>query len=353
MASLIKEPASSVIPAARVRDIRRRAGRRPARVIAALVALLTAVFFARVLLGDYTVTPGDFLTIVQGGTLENARGARFIVMEEKLPRAVLGLLVGLAFGAAGATFQLLLRNPLASPDIIGISTGASLGAVLGIVFWAASGLTLSLFAIGFSLLVAVGVMGLAAGRTNVGNRFILMGIGVSALAGAIINYLLARMSLQSASSATLWMTGSLSVANWNRIGIVAAALALIVPVVFALHTRLHAVAVGEDLAHSLGLNVARTRWTFIVLGVLLAAVATAASGPIAFVAFVSGPIARRLIGGRHSLLASALTGAIIVIAADAIATDYIPSGPLPVGILTGALGAPALIWLLVQAQKET
>ncbi len=335
-----------------VKELRTRARRRPRRTIAVLAVAVLGIFLVRILLGSYTVTLPDFVTILQGGTIEGARGARFIVMEDKLPRAVLGLLVGMAFGASGAIFQLLLRNPLASPDVIGISTGASLGAVLGIVYWGATGFSLSIFAVIFSLLIAVGIMMLSSGRGNVGNRFILMGIGVSALAGSIINYLLSRMDLNSASSAALWMTGSLSSANWDRISILLAALAVIIPLVVLFHSRLHVMAVGEDLAHSLGLNVTATRWIFIVLGVLLAAVATAATGPIAFVAFVSGPIARRLIGGTHSLVASALVGAFIVLLADFIAANYIASGSMPVGVLTGVFGAPILIWLLIRSQKE-
>lgn len=343
---------TTTAPHQELKDIRARSRRRPRQALLALALILLAAFAVRVLLGTYTVAIGDFFTILQGGTIEGARGARFIVMSDKLPRAVLGTLTGLAFGCAGAIFQLLLRNPLASPDIIGISNGASLGAVLAIVYFSASGYTLSLAAVIFALLVAIIIMALSAGSGSVGNRFILMGIGISALASAIISYLLARMELNSAQAASVWMTGSLSIANWDRIRILALVLCLLLPLVALLHQRLHAIAVGEELAHGLGLNVKATRWTFICLGVLLAAVATAATGPIAFVAFVAGPIARRLTGGTHSLTASALVGASIVVLADFIAANYIPGGDLPVGILTGAFGAPILIWLLVQSQKE-
>lgn len=339
-------------PAQQVADLRVAARRRPRLVLLGLSVLLLAVFLVRVLLGTYTVTLPDFITILQGGTIEGARGARYIVLSDKLPRAVLGTLTGLAFGSAGAIFQLLLRNPLASPDIIGISSGASLGAVLGIVFWGFTGFQLSFVAITFSLAIAVLIMVLSAGRGGVGNRFILMGIGVAALANAVVNYLLTRIDINSAQSAMVWMTGSLSVANWERITILTVALCVILPFVVIFHRQLHAIAVGEELAQGLGLNVTVTRWLFIVLGVLLAAVATAATGPIAFVAFVSGPIARRLLGGRHSLIASALVGAVIVVFADFLAANVIPGGAMPVGVLTGAFGAPILIWLLVQSQKE-
>lgn len=336
---------------AELRSIRRREMRRPILGISGLALALLAAMAVRVLLGSYTVTIPDFLTLVTGGEVP-VRGARFIVMEDKLPRAVLGALAGIAFGCAGAIFQLLLRNPLASPDIIGISNGASLGAVLSMVYWGASGFSVSLFAIVFALAAALVTMLLASGQGNVGNRFILMGIGVAALCNAAVTYLLERMSMGQASSATVWMVGSLSIANWDRIGILLIALLVLLPFVLWGINHLKTLAVGDDLAHGLGVPVGFTRWYYIGLGVLLAAIATAATGPIAFVAFVSGPIARRIMGGRHTILGASLVGATIVVLADFVAANLFPSISFPVGILTGAMGAPLLIWLLVQNQKE-
>lgn len=339
-------------PAEKIADIRARSRRRPTLILVVLSLILIAGFFIRVLLGSYTIAFPDFFTILGGGNIDGASSANFILMEDKLPRAVLGILVGLAFGAAGAIFQLLLRNPLASPDVIGISSGASLSAVIAMVFWGASGFSLSIFAIGGALLTAIIVMLLASGRGNVGNRFILMGIGVSALCQAVVSYLMARISLGQATAASVWMSGSLATATWERIQILSLALVLLTPFIIAFSRQLHMMAVGEDLAHSLGLNPSAVRWIYIVLGVLLAALGTAAAGPVAFVAFVSGPIARNLLGGRHSLTVSALIGAIIMVFADFAAAELLPGGNLPVGIITGALGAPILIWLLVKAQKE-
>ena len=325
--------------------------RRPILGISGLALALLATMAVRVLLGSYTVTIPDFLTLVTGGEVP-VRGARFIVMEDKLPRAVLGALAGIAFGCAGAIFQLLLRNPLASPDIIGISNGASLGAVLSMVYWGASGFSVSLYAIVFALAAALVTMLLASGQGNVGNRFILMGIGVAALCNAAVTYLLERMSMGQASSATVWMVGSLSIANWDRIGILLISLLVLLPFVLWGINHLKTSAVGDDLAHGLGVPVGFIRWYYIALGVLLAATATAATGPIAFVAFVSGPIARRIMGGRHTILGASLVGATIVVLADFVAANLFPSISFPVGILTGAMGAPLLIWLLVQNQKE-
>lgn len=336
---------------AELRSIRRREMRRPILGLSGLALALLAAMAVRVLLGSYTVTIPDFLTLVTGGEVP-VRGARFIVMEDKLPRAVLGALAGIAFGCAGAIFQLLLRNPLASPDIIGISNGASLGAVLSMVYWGASGFSVSLFAIVFALAAALVTMLLASGQGNVGNRFILMGIGVAALCNAAVTYLLERMSMGQASSATVWMVGSLSIANWDRIGILLISLLVLLPFVLWGINHLKTSAVGDDLAHGLGVPVGFIRWYYIALGVLLAAIATAATGPIAFVAFVSGPIARRIMGGRHTILGASLVGATIVVLADFVAANLFPSISFPVGILTGAMGAPLLIWLLVQNQKE-
>ena len=260
---------------AELRGIRRREMRRPILGLSGLALALLAAMAVRVLLGSYTVTIPDFLTLVTGGEVP-VRGARFIVMEDKLPRAVLGALAGIAFGCAGAIFQLLLRNPLASPDIIGISNGASLGAVLSMVYWGASGFSVSLFAIVFALAAAVVTMLLASGQGNVGNRFILMGIGVAALCNAAVTYLLERMSMGQASSATVWMVGSLGIANWDRIGILLIALLVLFPFVLWGINYLKTSAVGDDLAHGLGVPVAFIRWYYIGLGVLLAAVATAA-----------------------------------------------------------------------------
>lgn len=336
-----------------IADIRARARRHPTIVLTALILTFIGALAVRVLLGTYTVTLPDFITILNGGTIDGARGARYIVMEDKLPRAVLGTLAGLAFGTAGAIFQLILRNPLASPDIIGISTGASLGAVIAIVFLGATGATVSITAALTALAIAAIIMLLSAGDTGAGNRFILMGIGISALAGSIITYLMSRISTGNAQTAALWMTGSLSNANWDRVSTLSLTLAALFPLLILIHTHLHATAVGDEIAHGIGVRTHLIRWTSISLGVLLAAAATAATGPIAFVAFVSGPIARRLLGGKHSLTASALTGAIIVVLADFAGANLIPGGNLPVGILTGALGAPLLIWLLVRSQKDT
>ncbi|WP_235563909.1 FecCD family ABC transporter permease [Arthrobacter sp. Soil763] len=332
----------------------------------ALALAAAAVFAASILLGSYTVTVPDFVRIVvadlTGG--EKIPGASFIVMEHKLPRAVVGALVGAAFGASGALFQTMLRNPLASPDVIGISSGASAAAVTAIVLFGASGPAVSAAALAGALGVAAviyalarrGSFGAAAGRGDAaGNRLILAGVGIAAALHAVVSFLMTRADIRTASDALVWLNGSLNAASWERAAVLGLAVALLGPAAAALAGRLRILELGDDTAAALGLGVGATRLAVVVTAVGLSAVATAAAGPVAFVAFLAGPIARRFVR-RPSLPAAALTGVLIVLAADFLAANLAPllldGTVLPVGVVTGAMGAPFLLWLLVTANRK-
>lgn len=334
-----------VDPAATRREVRTQH-----RVIGGVLAGLVAVLFAcSILLGSYTVTIPDFFRILGGADIP---GATFIVLGNKLPRAVIGVLIGVAFGMAGSIFQTMLRNPLASPDIIGISYGASASAVTAIVLFGASGAMLSGFAVAGALAVALAVYLLSRRGGAAGYRLILVGIGFGAVLQAVIGFLLTRMDINTASDALVWLNGSLNSSNWNRAAVLALALLVLLPVTAVLSRNLRALELGDDAAAALGIRVERSRLALIVAGVALAAVATAAAGPVAFVAFLAGPIARRLLAGRNSLTVAALVGAVIVLAADFAAATMIPGVPLPVGVVTGVLGAPFLLWLLVTSNRS-
>lgn len=331
-----------------VRQARRAAGRRGRLVASALTAALLLAFLMDVLLGSYTVTIPDFFRLLGGADIP---GARFIVMENKLPRAVLGTLVGAAFGLAGAIFQTMLRNPLASPDIIGISYGASAAAVIAIVLFGAAGTVLSAAALAGALIIAAAIYLLSRRGGVAGYRLILVGIGFAAMLQAVVGYLLTRTNLRTASEALVWLNGSLNSSNWDRIAALGLVMVVLVPAALHLGTNLRALECGDDTAAGLGLRVERSRLGLILVAVALAAAATAAAGPVAFVAFLSGPIARRLLGGAASLPAAALVGALIVLVADFAAANMIPDTSLPVGVVTGALGAPFLLWLLMSANR--
>ena len=333
----------------------------PVSRTAVLAAGTVLMFFVSVLLGSYTVTIPDFFTIVAnhltGGP--GIPGASFIVMQDKLPRAVVGAMIGTAFGLAGALFQTMLRNPLASPDVIGISYGASAGAVVAIVIFGAAGVAVSGAAMAGALAVAALIYALSSGgaaRGNAaGNRLVLAGVGIAAALQAVVSFLMTRADIRTAADALVWLNGSLNSANWDRAGILFLALGVLLPAVAVIAGPLRILELGDDTAASLGIRVNAARLALVVVAVTLAAVATAAAGPVSFVAFLAGPIARRFTG-KVSLPASALVGALIVLAADYVAANVAPlllgGTVLPVGVVTGALGAPFLLWLLVTANRK-
>ncbi|NUR79441.1 MAG: iron chelate uptake ABC transporter family permease subunit [Dermatophilaceae bacterium] len=332
----------------------RRARRRPARRVQVVLAVLTAAalgaVLVRVLLGDYVVALADLVPILRGETLPNAPGASFIVMEAKLPRAVIGALAGLAFGAAGAMFQTTLRNPLASPDIVGISLGASAAAVIALTFLDAQGIWLPAAALAGALAVSLLMHAVGRGTVLAGQRMVLVGIGVAALLSSVIQFVMTRTSIQDAQAALVWLTGSLARATWPVIGLLAAALLVLAPLLALCARWMRLAELGDDLSTTLGAPAGRARLGLVV-AVAMAAVATSATGPIAFVAFLSGPIARRLCGGRPSLWAAALVGAVVVVLSD-FAGDYlVPDVNLPVGVVTGALGAPLMLAVLIAAGR--
>lgn len=325
-----------------LRAATRRPRRRRQRVIGGLVAALVAAFAVRVLLGDYTVTAPDFVRIVLG---EQIPVATFIVMESKLPRAVLALLVGLALGSAGSLFQTLLRNPLASPDVIGVSMGASAAGVFALLVIGLRDGAVSVFAVVGAVVVSV-VVRWVAGTTG-GYRLVLVGVGMAAAMVSVVQYLFARSATYDVQLALRWLVGSVNNVPWTTIGALAAALAVLLPLLVWLSRALPVLELGGDAAAGLGVGRHRTD-VLLLVGVLLTSVAVAAAGPVSFVAFMAGPIARSLLGGRHSLLAGALVGAVLMLLADYVAAYLVPGVVLPVGVVTGAVGGPFLLWLLAR-----
>jgi iron complex transport system permease protein len=307
-------------------------------VRAGLGVAVVGAFLARVLLGDFTFTVPDAVRIVLG---EEIPGASFILLETKLPRAVLGLLVGLALGVSGAIFQGALRNPLASPDIIGVAMGASAAATFAIVELDQDGTSVALWAAGGAVSMAA-VVRLAGGS---GGRLVLVGVGVTVALQAAVQYLFTRADEYDAHIALRWLTGSVSEAAWSQVRLVAVGLVVLLPLTALVVRSLGIAELGPDLATGLGVGPRRTDLV-LLMAVLLVALAVAVAGPVSFVAFLSGPIARALEGGRRTLLGAGLVGALIVVAAEYPADYLFTDVNYPVGVVTGALGAPFLLWLL-------
>ncbi|CAG7574616.1 iron complex transport system permease protein [Barrientosiimonas humi] len=331
-----------------VRDVRRRVRRRAAVAFVAVGLLWFVLFAARVLLGDYTVTAPDFVRIVLG---EDIPVASFLVMESKLPRAVVGTLAGISFGVSGAVFQSMLRNPLASPDVIGVSMGASAAAVIGILWFGLEGGPVALLAIGGGLLVALAVTVLSGSRGTATMKLILIGIGLAAALQSLVQWVFITADVRQASDALVWLTGSLNMATWTEIGQVALAVLVLLPVVAVLVPRLRVLELGDDASQGLGVRAAPTRLALMCTVVLMMAITTSVVGPIAFVALLSGPIARRLNGGRTAIALAGVVGACIVVAADYVGAYGVGDDNLPVGVVTGIAGAPFLLWLLVRSRR--
>ena len=325
-----------------------RAARRRTVVIV-LAVLIVLVFALSLMVGRTFYPPTDVIGVILG---RDVSGATFTVGRLRLPRAVLAVLVGLCFGLGGVTFQTMLRNPLASPDIIGISSGASAAAAFAIVTLSLGAAQVSIFAIVSGLAVALLVYALSYKGGVAGTRLILIGIGIAAMLDSLTNYVLSQAAEWDLQEAMRWLTGSLNGSNWSQVLPVLAALAVLAPVLIGQSRNLTLTQLGDDTAAALGVRVERTRLVVIVTAVGLIAFATAAAGPIAFVAFLSGPIAARIVGPGASLLVpSALVGALLVLVADftgqfAFGTRY------PVGVITGVLGAPYLIYLIVRSNRS-
>ncbi len=328
---------------------RRARARRWRLVVGVLVLVVLALLVLTLCVGERSYTPAEVLRVILG---ERVRGATFAVGELRLPRALTGLMVGIAFGLGGVIFQTMLRNALASPDIIGISAGSSAAAVVAITAFGLSGPALSALAIVAGLGVAGVIYALSWRRGVHGARLILIGIAVGAMLDSVISYAMTRAGIYDASAALRWLTGSLNDAFWPVAKPLAAALVVLVPLALVLARRLAALQLGDDASTALGVPADRARLSLLLAGVALVAVGTAAAGPIAFVAFLSGPIAHRLIRGAGPLLIpAALVGAVLVLAGDYIG-QHLLALRFPVGVVTGVLGAPYLLWLLARSNRS-
>ncbi len=326
------------------------AHQRPRVVTVSIVLTVVGVvaFCVSISVGDFPIPLLDVIPAVFGFGGDDSD---FIVRQLRLPRALTGVLVGAAFGLSGAIFQSLARNPLASPDIIGITAGASASAVFIIVVVGGSGLMVSAGALVGALVTAAAIYLLAYRRGVSSYRLVLVGIGISAMLSAVTSYLLTRAEIYDAQRAVVWLTGSLNGRGWDQVRPVVASLVVLIPATLVLARPLRLLQLGDDTAKGLGVAVEPSRATLVLVGVALAAVATAAAGPIAFVAFVAAPIARRLVNAPLAIVPAALAGAVLVTVSDIVARRVFAPTELPVGVVTGIVGAPYLIWLLARANR--
>jgi iron complex transport system permease protein len=318
-------------------------------VVTAALGVFTAILCGVMLyLGNTRYSPEVILRVLLG---EEIKGAAFAIGTIRLPRMLAGLLAGMAFGMAGNTFQTMLRNPLASPDIIGVTSGSSVAAVLCILVFKVSGSIVSISAVIAGISVAFFIYALSRGGSFSGGRLILIGIGIQAMLNAVISFLLLRANQYDVPAALRWLSGSLNGMEMGDIpGLLTVVLLCGCLLVF-FGRQLKILELGEHSAVTLGLRTDRTRLFLVISAVFLIAYATAVTGPIAFVAFLAGPIAGRMAGaGNSNTIPSGLTGAALVLLADIIG-QYAFNTRFPVGVITGILGAPYLIYLLIRMNK--
>jgi iron-siderophore transport system permease protein len=319
-------------------------------VSAAIGAAMLLAAIVSIGTGDFPLSPGEVVATLLGG---GDPASQFIVETLRLPRVLTAVLVGGAFGIAGAIFQSVSRNPLGSPDMIGFTTGAVTGAVLVILVFDGTTSQVAGGAIAGALLTAVLIYLLALRGGVQGYRLVLVGIGIALALQSINFYLVARATREDAYEAAHWMIGSVNGRGWEHVWPVFAALAVLVPAALVLTRPMAMLEMGDDAARSLGVNAERSRLGLVFVAVGLTAVAVASTGPIAFVALAAPQIARRLTrSAAPGLIPAALMGALLLVVSD-LAAQRLLSVDLPVGVMTGALGGVYLCWVLRSGWRRT
>jgi iron complex transport system permease protein len=348
-------------PALRVGPLSSRLPLRNVVVCVVATAVLLVVFCLDLALGDVDIPLRDTVAVLLG---DGEPGAEFVINRLRLPQASVAALVGAALGLAGALCQTFARNPLASPDILGVTQGASVGAVALIVLTGGAGyggglvggtlqsVGLPFAALGGALVTATLLYVLSWRRGIDGQRLVLIGIGIGAALTALTEWLLISARIQDAVSASIWLNGSLNARGWDQGRPVLYTLLVLVPVSLWLVRHLNALQLGDDTARTLGVRLQTTQLLILLTAVGLSAVAVSAVGPLAFVALVVPQVALRLTGGsRPPLLASMVLGGVLVVGADLVTRVVLPFA-VPAGIVTAAIGAPYLIWLLLRTNRK-
>jgi iron complex transport system permease protein len=307
-------------------------------------------------MGAYSVPPGEILTSLArkanliGGQPADLLGDK-VLWEIRFPRVALTMLVGASLGCAGAAMQGSFSNPLAEPGLVGVSSGAVLGAAAQIVLGAhfLGSWTITLFAFAGGLITVLLVYGASreGGRTEV-VTLVLTGIAVNAFAGAVIGLVLYFSDDAELRSITFWNLGSMATATWDEVAVVAPVAAIGLLAAFASSAKLDLLALGERSARHLGVNVEQLRVLMLTIVAVLTAASVAVSGVVLFVGLVIPHLIRMIAGPGHKVLlpASALGGAMILVLGDLAARTLADPAEIPLGVLTSLVGSPFFFWLL-------
>ena len=337
--------------------------RRAVLLSASLAVLLVGGIVASAIVGQLPVSPAEVVgSVLRGAGIPTPWAPDDPVVESTLwlirfPRIAMGLAVGAALAVAGAVMQAIFGNPLAEPGVVGVSSGAALGAsaaiVFGFTFLGDWSIAASAFVAGLLATLLVYGVSRANGKTEV-VTLVLTGIAVNAFAGAGLALFMFLADTQSREAIVFWQLGSLNGSRWPDVAVVLPVVIVGLAVAFALSRRYDLLSLGEKPARHLGVNVELLRIVSIVVVALLVAAAVAFCGIIAFVGLVIPHLMRMIIGPKHLplLIASTLGGAVLLVAADLVARTAVPMADLPIGMLTSLIGGPFFFWLLRRTRKK-
>lgn len=325
-----------------------RLDRRVPPVLLVTLVVTLGVMVINIGVGEYPISVPDVIRTVLHLPTANP-DYDFIVNTLRLPRMLVAVLVGMGLGISGSIMQGLTRNPLASPDIIGISAGASLVAVTLIVFVPnVSTRILPLAAFAGAALAAALIYVLAWKRGDSPIRLILIGIGLASITGALTSIMITFGNINDVQRALVWLTGSVYGRSWNEVRALLPWIAVFGAAALVLTRPLNALTLGEDVARGVGVTVARQRGLLLLTAVALAGATVAAAGTIGFVGLMAPHLARRLVGPGYEgvVPTAALIGGLLVVASDLIGRTVFAPIEVPCGIVTALIGAPFFIWLL-------
>lgn len=340
------------------------ARRAPLRTAAAIVPLAGALVVAAVValaVGAVRVAPRDVIRVLlsagsSDGLAPELRGAWAIITRIRLPRVVAALAAGVALGGGGAAVQGLFRNPMASPDVLGISAGASLGAVVAIAAGAAIAapiaIPLAAFAGAIAAALTVYAIATRSGATHL-LYVILAGLAISSVLNAAVSAVLMLAEQYAVSQFVFWTMGGLEGAGWARVIPPLPVIVALTAVLGALAPALNVLSLGEEQAHSLGVRVEAVKVVVLLVGATLTAMAISVAGPIAFVGLMVPHLARMIVGPDHRTLipTASLGGALFLVGADTLARVLIAPREIETGIVTAMVGGPYFIVLIVRAQR--
>ena len=322
-----------------------------------MAVLLTATCIYSITVGQYELDLRELWPILKAGPLAATDLDSSVIWQIRLPRLVLGLFVGAALGLGGALMQAVFSNPLAEPSIIGVTSGAGIGAAFAIVFGAGIlgswSVPASAFIAGVLTTLLVYQLSRTSGKVQVLN-LVLVGIAANAIAGAAISMLVFLAPTTAREQIIFWQMGTLAGANWEHTGIVAIIVTATTAIAMFLGKKLDLLALGDTAASHVGLNVQRVRIAAIALSTLLTAAAVSFAGIITFVGLVIPHIVRTVAGPSNRILlpASAIGGALLIGASDILARTLIPFADLPIGIFTALIGGPTFFFLLRQMIRK-